>query len=250
MTNPTAAMLAIGDELLSGRTKDKNIAHLAEVMAAVGINLVEVRIVGDQHETIVEAVKALRERVTYVFTSGGIGPTHDDITADAVSAAFGLPCEHDADAMALLSEHYASTDREFTDARKRMARMPRGAMHIENPVSVAPGFVIENVHVMAGVPPVFRAILDAVVPTLRHGVALTGETIEVPAGIGEGDLGGPLAEIDEAFPGVSIGSYPRFENGTHTVRIVLRSRDEALLSDAADAVRAMLTVLDGRALPV
>ena len=250
MTNPTAAMLAIGDELLSGRTKDKNIAHLAEVMAAIGIDLIEVRIVGDDQAAIVDAVNALRERATYLFTSGGIGPTHDDITADAIAAAFGVPCEHDSDAMALLERHYAATGREFTDARRRMARMPRGATHIENPVSVAPGFVVGNVHVMAGVPPVFQAMLDAVVPTLKHGRALAGETIEVPPGIGEGDLGGPLAEIDGAFPDVSIGSYPRFENGTHTVRIVLRSRDDATLRDAADAVRAMLTALDGRALPV
>ena len=250
MTNPTASMLAIGDELLSGRTKDKNIGHLADVMTAIGIDLVEVRIVGDDHDRIVQALNALRDSTTYVFTSGGIGPTHDDITADAVSAAFSVPCEHDDAAMRLLGDHYANSDREFTDARKRMARMPRGATHIENPVSVAPGFRIGNVHVMAGVPPVFQAMLDAVVPTLEHGTALTSETIEVPPGIGEGDLGGPLAEIDAAYPDVSIGSYPRFENGTHTVRIVLRSRVDAPMQEASEAVKAMLTALGERALPV
>lgn len=155
MSNPsstssvvTAAMLAIGDELLSGRTKDKNIGHLADVLTMSGIDLKEVRIVADEEEAIVEALNALRSRYDYVFTSGGIGPTHDDITADAVSVAFGLPCEHDAEALRLLGDMYRVREMEFTEARKRMARMPRGAAHIANPVSVAPGFVIGNVHVM------------------------------------------------------------------------------------------------------
>ena len=156
----TAAMLAIGDELLSGRTKDRNIGHLADILTAVGIDLKEVRIVPDEEERIVEALNALRSRYTYVFTSGGIGPTHDDITADAVAKAFGLPCEHDAKAMELLGAMYARRNIEFTDARKRMARMPRGAAHIDNPVSTAPGFNVANVYVMAGVPSVFEPSIN------------------------------------------------------------------------------------------
>ena len=247
---PTATMLAIGDELLSGRTRDRNIGHLASVMTGIGIDLVEVRIVGDDAGTIARSLNELRERATYCFTSGGIGPTHDDITADAVARAFGVPCEHDETALALLGEHYRSTGREFTDARKRMARMPRGAKHIENPVSVAPGFRIGNVHVMAGVPKVFEAMLDSVVPSLSQGKPLASETVEVPGNIGEGDLGRPLADIDAAHPDVLIGSYPRFENGGHAVRIVLRSRDEEALVVAREAVIAMVSALAGRTPPL
>ena len=247
---PTATMLAIGDELLSGRTRDRNIGHLASVMTGLGIDLLEVRIVGDDMAVIVEAVNALRARSTYCFTSGGIGPTHDDITADAVSRAFGVPCEHDEAAIALMAAHYERSGREFTEARKRMARMPRGATHIANPVSVAPGFAIGNVHVMAGVPQVFEAMLDSLVPRLTPGRPLESETVEVPEGIGEGDLGGPLATIDAAHPDVMIGSYPRFENGGHTVRIVLRSREAAALAKAREAVTAMLSALAGRVPPL
>ena len=247
---PTATMLAIGDELLSGRTKDRNIAHLAETLATVGIDLIEVRIVPDRIETIAESLNELRDRARYCFTSGGIGPTHDDVTADAVALAFGAPCEHDSAALALLADHYERSGKPFTDARRRMARMPRGAVHIDNPVSVAPGFRIGNVHVMAGVPSVFHAMLDAVLPTLEHGARVIGETIEVPNGIGEGDLGGPLAEIDAAHPDVAIGSYPRFEDGRHTVRIVLRGRDADAVERAQRAVTAMLAALAGRTPPL
>ena len=247
---PTATMLAIGDELLSGRTKDRNIGHLAETLQSVGIDLVEVRIVPDAVETIAGSLNELRERATYCFTSGGIGPTHDDVTADAVSLAFGLPCEHDEAAMALLAAHYERSGKPFTEARQRMARMPRGATHIDNPVSVAPGFRIGNVYVMAGVPSVFTAMLDAVLPTLAHGAAILSESVAVPAGIGEGDLAGPLAAIDAAHGQVSIGSYPRFEDGRHTVRIVLRGRDMEAVEAARQAVTAMLSALAGRTPPL
>ena len=165
----TAAMIVIGDEILSGRTKDRNIGHLADIMTAIGVDLKEVRIVPDEEDEIVAAVNALRHRYTYVFTTGGIGPTHDDITADSVAKAFGVPCEYDAKALSLLAASYAARNIEFNEARKRMARMPRGASHIDNPVSVAPGFRIGNVHVMAGVPSIFQAMLDNVVPTLETG---------------------------------------------------------------------------------
>lgn len=237
----TASMIVIGDEILSGRTKDRNIGHLADILTAIGIDLVEVRIVADDEAAIVEAVNTLRARTDYVFTSGGIGPTHDDITADSVSKAFGLPCEHDPKALAMLAEHYAKRGIEFTEARKRMARMPVGAEHIDNPVSLAPGFRIENVHVMAGVPAIFQAMLDNVVPTLKAGTRLLSTTIHCP--YGEGTIGGPLGEIQKAHPDTIIGSYPKYQDGTFWTELVIRSRDADALSRAEGAVRDMLTGL-------
>lgn len=235
----TAAALAIGDELLSGRTKDKNIGHLAELLTAAGIDLEEVRIVPDEQSRIVEALNALRSRYDYVFTSGGIGPTHDDITADAIAAAFGVACIHDADAMSLLSAHYAQRGMEFTPARQRMARMPVGSRHIDNPVSRAPGFIIGNVHVMAGVPAVFQAMLDNVLPTLNVGVKLLSDKVNCP--FGEGDIGDPLAAIAKAHPEVNIGSYPRFSGERFSTEIVIRSRDTAAIATAKIDVEAMLS---------
>ncbi len=237
----TAAMLAIGDELLSGRTKDKNIGHLADVMTMSGIDLKEVRIVADEEPAIIEALNALRKRYDYVFTSGGIGPTHDDITADAVSAAFGLPCEHDDEAMRLLGEMYRVREMEFTDARKRMARMPRGAQHIANPVSVAPGFIVENVYVMAGVPQVFQAMLDNVIPTLRTGSKILSQAVRSP--YGEGDIGTLLTGVQKAHPETSIGSYPKYDGQRFSTEIVVRARDAAALSAAAQDVTAMIETI-------
>jgi molybdenum cofactor synthesis domain-containing protein len=242
----TAAMLAIGDELLSGRTKDRNIGHLADMLTLSGIDLKEVRIVADEEEAIVEALNALRSRYTYVFTSGGIGPTHDDITADAVSKAFGLPCVYDPAAMELLRDMYARREMEFTPARQRMARMPQGAAHIANPVSTAPGFIIGNVHVMAGVPQVFQAMVDNVLPTLRSGSKMLSRSVACP--YGEGDIGTLLAEIQKAHPATSIGSYPRFDGKKFSTEIVVRARDAAPLDAAAEAVAGMVAALDGRGL--
>lgn len=237
-TRITAAMLAIGDELLSGRTRDKNIGHLATMLTAVGIELLEVRIVPDDEAEIVAALNALRPRYTYVFTSGGIGPTHDDITADAIAKAFGLPCEHDAAAMKLLAESYAARGVEFNEARQRMARMPRGAAHIHNKVSVAPGFIVGNVHVMAGVPAVFEAMVDAVLPTLRTGQKLLSVSVHCP--FGEGKIGTALTEIQKAHPETIIGSYPRMADAVFWVEIVVRSKDEAALKAAKEAVVSMV----------
>lgn len=237
----TAAMLAIGDELLSGRTKDKNIGHLADVMTLSGIDLKEVRIVADEQDAIVEALNALRNKYDYVFTSGGIGPTHDDITADAVSAAFGIPCEHDAEAMRLMGEMYARRGMEFTEARQRMARMPRGAAHIPNPVSTAPGFIIGNVYVMAGVPQVFQAMLDNVLPRLRMGARVLSLAIVCP--YGEGEIGTPLAAIQKAHPETSIGSYPRYDGQQFSTEIVVRARAQEALDAAGADVRAMIETI-------
>jgi molybdenum cofactor synthesis domain-containing protein len=240
-TRVTAAMLAIGDELLSGRTRDKNIGHLATMFTAVGVELLEVRIVPDDEAEIVAALNALRVRYTYVFTSGGIGPTHDDITADAIANAFDLPCEHDSKAMKLLGDSYAARGIEFNEARQRMARMPRGAKHIENKVSVAPGFIVENVHVMAGVPAVFEAMVDAVLPTLRTGQKLLSASVHCPHG--EGKIGAALAEIQKAHPDTIIGSYPRMADAKFWVEIVVRSKDEAAMEVARKAVEAMVSAL-------
>jgi molybdenum cofactor synthesis domain-containing protein len=237
----TAAMLVIGDEILSGRTKDRNIGHLADIMTTIGIDLKEVRIVSDDENDIAHAVNALRQRYDYVFTTGGIGPTHDDITAESVAMAFGVPCEFDAEAFAMLEAHYAKREMEFTDARKRMARMPRGAAHIANPVSVAPGFQIGNVHVMAGVPAIFQAMLDTVVPTLRGGTKMLSATI--PSTFGEGVIGGPLTEIQKAHPDTIIGSYPKYLDGKFWTELVVRGRSQEAINTAKAAVEAMLNDL-------
>ena len=237
----TAAMLAIGDELLSGRTKDKNIGHLADILLLSGIDLKEVRIVADEEEAIVAALNALRASYDYVFTSGGIGPTHDDITADAISRAFGVACEHDAEAMKLMAEMYERRGMPFTEARQRMARMPVGATHIANPVSTAPGFTIGNVHVMAGVPQVFQAMLDNVIPTLRTGTPMLSTAIGCP--FGEGDIGTPLGAIQKAHPDTSIGSYPRYQGQSFSTEIVVRARSEAAMEAAAAEVRQMVEAI-------
>ena len=236
MTRPTAAMLVIGDEILSGRTRDANMHHLAGVLTEAGIALLEVRIVPDVHETIVGSLNALRAAHDTVFTSGGIGPTHDDITADAVAAAFGVPVDVREDARALLAAHYAATGRELNAARLRMARIPDGATLIENPVSVAPGFTLGNVHVMAGVPSVFQAMVASVMPGLKGGAPLLSQSLRVPRG--EGDIAGPLGEIAEAHPTVSIGSYPYQQDGVYGANVVIRSDDAAALEGAARALRS------------
>jgi molybdenum cofactor synthesis domain-containing protein len=237
----TAAMIVIGDEILSGRTKDRNIGHLADIMTAIGIELREVRIVADDQNDIAGAVNAVRARYDYVFTTGGIGPTHDDITADAIAYAFGVPCDYDARAYAALKAHYAQRGIEFTEARKRMARMPVGAEHIDNPVSMAPGFRIGNVHVMAGVPAIFQAMLDNVVPTLRTGAKLLSETVHCP--YGEGAIGDALGEIQKRHPDTIIGSYPKYQDQKFWTELVVRSRDAGALQAARAEIVDMLAAI-------
>jgi len=238
----TAAMVVIGDEILSGRTKDRNIGHLAEVMTAIGIDLKEVRVVADDRDDIAAAVNAVRARYTYVFTTGGIGPTHDDITADSIAHAFGVPCEYDAKAYAMLEAHYAQRGLDFTEARKRMARMPAGAEHIDNPVSMAPGFRIGNVHVMAGVPAIFQAMLDNVVPTLKTGAKLLSDMVHCP--YGEGTIGDALTQIQKNHPDTIIGSYPKYMDGSFWTELVVRSRDPEKLAAAKADIVAMIAALD------
>ena len=236
----TAAILVIGDEILSGRTKDKNIGYIAEYLTAIGIDLKEVRVVSDDETAIVTALNALRAAYAYVFTTGGIGPTHDDITAECVAKAFGVSIDYHPEAMRIISERAARMGAEMNEARKRMARIPAGASLVENKVSGAPGFRIDNVTVMAGVPSIMQAMLDAVAPTLKTGVKMLSESIR--ADLREGDVGSELGEIAKANPDVSIGSYPFFDDklGPNT-NIVVRGRDQAKLSAARKAVEEMLT---------
>ena len=230
MPNPTAAMLVIGDEILSGRTRDANMHHLAQELTKVGIRLREVRIVSDDSDSIVQALNDLRTSHETVVTSGGIGPTHDDITADAVAAAFGVHIDVRDDARALLEAHYSSRGMEFNEARQRMARIPDGASLIENPVSIAPGFSIGNVHVLAGVPSVFQAMVASVIPTLTGGSPILSQSLRVDRG--EGDIAGPLARIAGDFPDLSIGSYPFQQNGAYGANIVVRGKDPARVDHA------------------
>ncbi|MBM2292455.1 competence/damage-inducible protein A [Sulfitobacter pseudonitzschiae] len=230
MTQPTAAMLVIGDEILSGRTRDSNMYHLAGQLTERGINLCEVRVVSDDADAITGAVKALSAAFDHVFTSGGIGPTHDDITADCIAAAFDAHIDVRDDARALLQAHYDRQGMEFNAARQRMARIPDGATLIENPVSVAPGFTMENVHVMAGVPSVFQAMVESILPTLTGGAPLISRTRRIDRG--EGDIAGPLGELAQAYPGLSIGSYPFQKDGRYGANIVLRGTDADLLDEA------------------
>ncbi|OZB15568.1 MAG: competence/damage-inducible protein A [Rhodobacterales bacterium 34-62-10] len=237
MTNPTAAMIVIGDEILSGRTRDSNMHYLAGELTKVGIDLREVRVVSDDAPAIVAAVKALSAAYTHVFTSGGIGPTHDDITADCIAEAFDRTIDVRDDARALLAAHYARTGGELNTARLRMARIPAGASLIENPVSTAPGFTLENVHVMAGVPTVFQAMVATILPTLTGGQPLMSQTLRIQRG--EGDIAGPLGELAGRYPDLSIGSYPYQQNGAYGANIVIRGQDGARV----DAAMSELTAL-------
>ncbi len=241
MPNPTAAMLTIGDEILSGRTRDSNMPHLAAKLVERGIGLRETRVVPDDHAEIVAAINALRARYTHVFTSGGIGPTHDDITADAVAAAFGVGIDVREDARAILAANYANPEVALNPARLRMARIPDGAALIENPVSRAPGFSIDNVHVMAGVPAVFEAMVAGLLPRLTGGRPLLSETLRVERP--EGDIAGPLRLVAEAHPAVSIGSYPYNAGGRYGSNLVARSDDPEALAAAFAALKDMAAAL-------
>ena len=232
--SPTAAVLIIGDEVLSGRTQDTNLNTIARFLAALGIDLMEARTVGDRKAQIVETLNALRAGHDYVFTTGGIGPTHDDITADAVATAFGLALPEHPDALAILSRRYGD---DFNAARRRMARIPEGGTLIANPVTDAPGFQIGNVFVMAGVPKIMTAMLEDVAPRLRTGAVVHARTIRV-TGVGEGDVAEMLTAAARAEREVSFGSYP-FGHGSvgeMGTNLVVRGRDEARVETAVEAL--------------
>ena len=234
----TAALLVIGDEILSGRTADRNIHYVAGHMTRVGIRLKEVRVVPDEEDAIVGAVNELRARHTYLFTTGGIGPTHDDITADAVAKALGVGIGHDERALALLHAFFAKRKLEPTPARLRMARIPHGASLIRNAISVAPGFRVENVIVLAGVPEVMQVMLDDITPQLDTGAVMQTTTIKLNRA--EGEVADIFAAHQKTFPDVTMGSYPSFSDGRISTQLVLRSTDSKRLSAATSALELML----------
>jgi molybdenum cofactor synthesis domain-containing protein len=235
----TAAVLVIGDEILSGRTKDKNIGYIAEYLTGLGIDLREVRVVPDVEAEIVVALNALRARYTYVFTTGGIGPTHDDITADSVAKAFGLPIDYHPRAVEIMRARVAQTGAVMNEARMRMTRVPAGGKLVLNKISGAPGFWIGNVIVMAGIPSVMQAMLEYVTPQLKTGARMISETVR--ADCREGDIGTELGEIAKMHPDAAIGSYPFIdENSTANTHVVIRARDPQKLAAAKQAVEAML----------
>lgn len=237
MTAPsdlTAALLIIGDEILSGRTQDKNTQFIASWLSESGIDLKEVRVVPDDQAEIVDAVNALRAKYRYLLTTGGIGPTHDDITADCVAAAFGRPLIKDPVAYSLLEAHYGPED--FTEHRQRMTRVPEGAALIPNPVSIAPGFQIENVFVMAGVPKIMQAMLEGIRDRFEAGIKVLSKTVTIFCP--ESLMAADLEAIQDRFSDVSIGSYPffKFEEKRGGSQVVLRSRSEEQLAAAYDAL--------------
>ena len=238
MTNQTAAMLVIGDEILSGRTRDSNAHHLAQRLTDHGLALREVRMVADDHPAIVAALRALLG-YDHVFTSGGIGPTHDDITADAVAEAMGVGISHRADAMALLGAHYAARGMEFNEARQRMARIPDTATLIDNPVSVAPGFTLGHVHVMAGVPKIFEAMLEGVLSTISRGVPLLSRSLRVERG--EGEIAASFAAFNAEWSDLQMGSYPFTDQGKYGTNLVIRGHDAARLDAALEALARVMS---------
>ena len=235
----TAAMLVIGDEILSGRTQDSNSNYVARQLTALGIDLKEVRVVGDVEAEIVAGLNALRVRYDFVFTTGGIGPTHDDITADAVAKAFGVRIGYHPEAYAALEARYAPG--EFNEMRKRMARVPDCGILIKNSASVAPGFQIGNVFVMAGVPMVMRAMMEEILPRLPRGVAV--QSITISATLAEGTIAEGLAEIQKAYPQTAIGSYPWYREGKFGAQLVARTRDAEAVEAAARAIEARIAQL-------
>jgi molybdenum cofactor synthesis domain-containing protein len=234
--SPTAAVLVIGDEILSGRTQDTNSGHIARFLAALGIDLKEVRVVPDVEDEIVAGLNALRARFNFIFSTGGIGPTHDDITADAVARAFGVEIGYHPEVYALLEARYRPG--EFNEMRKRMARIPHGASLITNPVSTAPGFHIGNVYVLAGVPMVMRAMLESIAPELPRGKLVVSVTVS--AQIPEGTVAPGLMALQKANPDVAIGSYPFYNDKGPGAQLVTRGRDADCVEKVAQAIEALV----------
>ena len=234
--NPTAAIIVIGDEILSGRTKDKNIGWLAEKLSAQGIQLVEARVIADNRQVIIDTVKTLSAAYDLVFTSGGIGPTHDDITTEAVAAAFDVLVIRHPEAERRLVAHYENTDLEFNAARQKMADIPATATLIDNPLSAAPGFILGNVHVLPGVPAILQAMFEGMSGALPGGVVMTRITVQ--CGTGEGNIATILATVQSRYEGVSIGSYPWFKPGQFGTAVVVSGLDQTATASAAKDVES------------
>ncbi|HUD52270.1 competence/damage-inducible protein A [Parvibaculum sp.] len=234
----TACVVLIGDEILSGRTRDSNLSYISGHLNQIGVQVREARIIPDVEETIVSVINEVRARHDYVFTTGGIGPTHDDITADAIARAFGVPIGPHPEAMAILETHYRETGGEFTEARKRMARIPEGASLIANPLSKAPGFQIGNVFVMAGVPMVMQVMLDSLTPRLEGGATMRSRTVS--GQIGEGTIAEKLGALQKRYPDVVIGSYPYYRGKIFGTSLVMRGVDAGLLDEVAGEAAALI----------
>ena len=237
MEQPSAAMLVIGDELLSGRTHDANMHYLAKELTEIGISLTEARFIRDDPAAIVSNIIELSKRFDYLFTSGGIGPTHDDITTDCVAEAFEKKASIRSDALKILQEYYDGKDIELNEARLRMARIPETAELIDNPISAAPGYVIENVYVMAGVPKIFQSMLKTVTPKLEKGLPTLSLSVKIYKG--EGDIALDLEEMVKTFDQLNFGSYPFSEKGVYGTNIVIRGTDKKLMEEAEDKVRSL-----------
>ncbi len=237
----TAALLLIGNELLSGRTQDANLNYLAKQLTAMGIRLAEVRVISDEEDEIVNSVNELRTRYNYVFTTGGIGPTHDDITCESVAKAFGRRYMVNEEARRILENYYDGSGRDLNEARMRMAFTPEGAELVNNPISRAPGFRIENVIVMAGIPAVMRAMFESVAPSLEGGVKVISRAVSVL--MGEGDIARPLSELQERYVGLEIGSYPFVRESKFGTTLVIRGTDESDLEAATEELISILREL-------
>ena len=240
---PKAIMIVIGNEVLSGRTKDKNIGWVAEKLNSVGINLIEARIIRDNQDVIISTIQELSKKVDYIFTSGGIGPTHDDITSVAIAKAFRLPIEKNKEALRRLEEHYNGTGIELNSARLKMAYIPKGSRLIDNPVSAAPGFNIKNVYVMAGVPKIMQAMLDGIIKTIKNG----SKTISISIGcnIGEGNIAKGLEKIETSEKNIEIGCYPWFRAGLAGTNVVISSIDKKTCFVAAEKVKFLIREFGG-----
>jgi molybdenum cofactor synthesis domain-containing protein len=230
MSDPTAAIIIIGDEILSGRTLDTNTNYIAGKLFENGIDLKEVRVIADNHQEIIATVSALRSKYTYIFTTGGIGPTHDDITSQAIADAFDVPLELNAEAFDIIKNFYLSQGKELNSARKKMAYLPKASTLINNPVSWAPGFRIDNVFVLAGVPNIMQAMFNHLLPTLQKGRILQSKNIDVL--IGESTIAAEFASLQSKYPTVQMGSYPFKTDDRHGTSLVLSSKDYAKLAEA------------------
>ncbi len=239
----TAGIIIIGDEILSGRTKDTNINWIATELNNIGVRLIEARIISDDSETIIETVKTFTKKFTYVFSCGGIGPTHDDITTDSVASAFNQKLVKDPEAMRRLKIHYEGTNIEFNEARQKMAIIPTNSILIDNPVSAAPGYKIENLFVFAGVPKIMQGMFSTILYDLVGGIKLKSKTVS--SNVGEGLIAKDLEQIEKKFKTVKIGSYPYFKPGNFGTSIVLRSEYESLLNQASQAVLSAIIKLGG-----
>ena len=244
--NPIAGLIVIGNEVLSGRTQDANIQFIAARLSEIGMPLREVRIIPDVAEQIIATVNEVRARFDHVFTTGGIGPTHDDITSECIAAVFGVPWEPHPEAWQRMEKAYKPG--EFNPARQRMATMPRGAKLIDNPISTAPGFTIGNVHVLAGVPRVMQAMFERLAPSLPHGKPVSARALHVRT-LGEGTIAEGLAQIQSRHPDAELGSYPFYRASGNGVVIVSRGTDSRVIEAALDEVKEFIMELGGTAIP-